>query len=282
MYNIRYSAVFFVMAIFSFGIFNLKKKYAKIFLISSLFGLSFIGLYQIFFINYFNQDYYKQALEITLKPNSQLLLELFQGLCISFNPFIHIASPNFNILNYGIYGIGAANLILMLFLFLKYKISATEKFALFTSVFCIFCSYFIQYFYSIDALDYRLLSQFILSIWLVYFKKLFQIFGVYTYSIATLSLLTGFTFTWLSRGNYLENRKKITQYLKTEKLDKVPLKYFLLNDLDMEKKIQIAELISTVNPRLSITFKPQDTLQETTLTSYKVTSKIKISKNKFQ
>lgn len=282
MYNVRYSALFFVLSVFAFGIFNFKKKYAKIFLISSLMGLLFIGLYQVFFINYFNQDYYKQALEIGIKSTSQLLIELFQGLSTSFNPFIHIADPNGGLINYGIYGIGVINVILILFLFLKNKISATEQFLLFTGLFCVFCSYFIQYFYSVDTLDYRLLSPFILSIWLVYFKKLFQIFGVYTYSIAILSLLTGFTFTWLSRGNYLENRKQITYYLKAEKLDKIPLKYYLLNNLDIEKKIQIAELISTVNPRVSITNKPQDTLQETTLTSYKVTSKIKISKNKFQ
>jgi hypothetical protein len=266
----------------TFGVLNFKKIYAKTFIISGLFGPLFIALYQVFFINYFNQDYYHQFLEIGVKPTSQLLVELYRGLCTSFNPFIHIANPNGGIINYGIYGIGALNIIFMLFLFIKYNISASEKFLIFTGLFCVICSYFIQYIYSVNALDYGLLSPFIFSIWLVYFKKLFQIFGVYTYLIAVLSLLTGFVFTWLSRGNYLENRKKITQFLKTEKLDTTPLKYYLVNDLDIEKNVKVAELISTVNPRVTITFKPKDTLQVRTLTSYKVMSKIKISKNKFQ
>ena len=46
--------------------------------------------------------------------------------------------------------------------------------------------------------------------------------------------------------------------------------------------IQIAELISTVNPDMTVTFKPKDTLQKTVLTEYKVLEKIKIDKNKFQ
>jgi hypothetical protein len=281
-YNIRYSGLFFTLSVVTFGVLNFKKIYAKTFIISGLFGPLFIALYQVFFINYFNQDYYHQFLEIGVKPTSQLLVELYRGLCTSFNPFIHIANPNGGIINYGIYGIGALNIIFMLFLFIKYNISASEKFLIFTGLFCVICSYFIQYIYSVNALDYGLLSPFIFSIWLVYFKKLFQIFGVYTYLIAVLSLLTGFVFTWLSRGNYLENRKKITQFLKTEKLDTTPLKYYLVNDLDIEKNVKVAELISTVNPRVTITFKPKDTLQVRTLTSYKVMSKIKISKNKFQ
>ena len=282
MYNIRYSALFFILSVFGFGILNYKKNYAKIFLISALPGLLYIVLYKYFFIDYFNKDYIKEFLKIGLKPSSELLVELFQGLCTSFNPFIHIANPSGGFINYGIYGIGALNIFIMLYLFLKNKVSASEKFLLFTDLFTIICSYFIQYFYSVNPLDYRLLSPFILSIWLVYFKKLFNIFGLYTYSIAILSLMTGFLFTWLSRGNYLENRKNITRFLVNEKLDKVPLKYYLINDSDTEKKVQVAELISTVNPQVSITFKPKDTLEESTLTEYKVSSKIKISKNPFQ
>jgi len=93
--------------------------------------------------------------------------------------------------------------------------------------------------------------------------------------------MSGMLFTWLSRGDYLENRKKITKFLKTEKLDKAPLKFFIIEELDLEK-IQVAELISTVNPQVSITFKPEDTLQKTTLTRYKVLQKVKIDKNKYQ
>ncbi len=67
-------------------------------------------------------------------------------------------------------------------------------------------------------------------------------------------------FTWLSKGNYLENRKKITEFLKSENLDKVPLKFYIIEDKDLEK-VQLAEIISTVNPQVSFTSKPQDTLQ---------------------
>jgi hypothetical protein len=40
-------------------------------------------------------------------------------------------------------------------------------------------------------------------------------------------MLSGMLFTWLSKGNYLENRKEMVQFLQSEKLDKVPLKFYL-------------------------------------------------------
>ncbi|MDP9961767.1 hypothetical protein [Chryseobacterium lathyri] len=89
------------------------------------------------------------------------------------------------------------------------------------------------------------------------------------------------TTTRLSKGNYLENRKAASDFLKSEKLDKVPIQFFLLNEESLEK-IQVAELLSTVNSNLTLTFKPEDTLRRTTLTRYKVLQKIKINKNKYQ
>jgi hypothetical protein len=58
-------------------------------------------------------------------------------------------------------------------------------------------------------------------------------------------------FTWLSKGNYLENRKEMKQFLQSEKLDKVPLKFYL-EDQDLDK-IQVAELMSTINPNITLT-----------------------------
>lgn len=281
MYNIRYSAIFIIGGTFLFGLLSIKKSYSKIFLISSFLGFAFIVLYQLLFINYFNENFIDQSLDIGLKPSAQLLTELVQGLLTSFNPFIHIANPSGGLINYAIYAIGAINISIMLLLFIKNKLSESEQFLIFIGLTGIFGSFFIQYFYSVNPIDYRLLSMFILGIWLVYFKKLFQIFGLFTYGIAGLSLLSGFAFTWLSRGNYLENRKEITTYLKNEKLDGIKLKFYLKDEQELDK-IQVAELISTVNPKVSITFKARDTLERETLTEYKVLSKIKIKKNKFQ
>ena len=216
-----------------------------------------------------------------LHPTSQLLVELFQGLCTTFNPFIHIANPGGGKINYIIYGIGFINILLIICLFVKKKLSDPEFFYVFVSVIGIICSYFIQYFYSVNPIDYRLMAPFSLPIWIVYFRKLFQIFNLKVYVIGALSLLSGAAFTWLSKGNYLENRKEITQFLQSEKLDKVPLQFFIIEEKDLEK-IQVAELISTVNPQVSLTFKPEDTLKRTTLTRYKVLQKIKIDKNKYQ
>ncbi|MGL6128641.1 hypothetical protein, partial [Chryseobacterium artocarpi] len=196
-------------------------------------------------------------------------------------PFIHMANPAGGVINYGIYGIGLVNILFMVFLFIKQKLSDNDYFNVFIGVFGIICSYFIQYFYSITPMDYRLLAPFSFPIWLVYFKKLFELFNTKAYAIGILSLMSGMLFTWLSKGNYLENRKMITKYLKEEGLDKVPLKFYIVEEEDLDK-IQMAELISTVNPQISLTFKPQDTLHKTTLTSYKVLQKVKIDKNKYQ
>lgn len=281
LYNIRYSALFIIAGTGLYGLIFWKRKYSLSFIISATIGCIFIVLYKFLFIDYFNADYVKTFLEIGLHPTSELLIELFQGLCTTFNPFIHIANPAGGKINYIIYGIGFVNILLIIYLFIKKKLSDPEFFYVFVSVIGIICSYFIQYFYSVNPIDYRLMAPFSLPIWIVYFRKLFQIFDIKVYVIGALSLLSGVAFTWLSKGNYLENRKEITQFLKSEKLDKVPLQFFIIEEKDLEK-IQVAELISTVNPQVSITFKPGDTLKRTTLTRYKVLQKIRIDKNKYQ
>lgn len=281
LYNIRYSALFFIAGTGVFGLLFWKKKYSSVFIISSVISLGFVVAYKLLFIDYFNENYTRQFLEIGLHPTSKLLKELFQGLATSFNPFIHIANPSGGIINYGIYGIGVLNIILMLYLFIRDKLSETEIFFMTISITGVVCSFFIQYFYSVIPIDYRIIGPFILPVWLVYFSKLFKLFKAKTYLVCVLSLLSGMLFTWLSRGNYLENRKEITHFLRSEKLDHVPLKFFVIEEESLEK-IQVAELISTVNPNISLTFKPQDTLQKTTLTRHKVLQKIKIDKNKYQ
>lgn len=281
LYNIRYSALFTIAGTGLYGLIFWKRKYSLSFIISATIGCIFIVLYKFLFIDYFNADYVKTFLEIGLHPTSELLIELFQGLCTTFNPFIHIANPAGGKINYIIYGIGFVNILLIIYLFVKKKLSDPEFFYVFMSVIGIICSYFIQYFYSVNPIDYRLMAPFSLPIWIVYFRKLFQIFDIKVYVIGALSLLSGVAFTWLSKGNYLENRKEITQFLQSEKLDKVPLQFFIIEEKDLEK-IQVAELISTVNPQVSITFKPEDTLKRTTLTRYKVLQKIRIDKNKYQ
>ena len=135
--------------------------------------------------------------------------------------------------------------------------------------------------YVIYAIDYRLMAPFSFPIWLVYFRKIYSVQGKFTYGITVLSLMTGFVFTWLSRGNYLENRREITKFLKSEKMEDIPLKFYMENEKELDK-IQIAELISTVNPRVNVTFKAEDTLKKNTLTQYKVLQKIKIDTNQFQ
>lgn len=278
--NIRYSALFFCVGSIVFGLVKIGKHYWKSFAISGLLGIGFYGLYKITFIDYFNDDYLKEFLEIGLKPTSQLLLELFQGLTTTFNPFIHIADPNGGMINYGIYGIGLITLLVMIFVFVKTKLSETEQFILIVSLVTIILSYFIQYVYSVNAIDYRLLAPFSLGIWMVFFRKIFQIFDDTTYAVAFMSLATGFVFSWLSKGNYLENRKAITQFLKSEKMMDKELKFFMKDQMDNDG--QTSELISTVNPRIYITFKPSDTLKNNTLTRYKVEKKINIKKNNYQ
>ncbi|WP_332453003.1 hypothetical protein [Chryseobacterium aquaticum] len=281
LYNIRYSSLFFIGATGFFGLLFWKKEYSKIFIVSALIGLSFIVGYKFLFIDYFNSDYVNTFLEIGLYPTSKLLKELAQGLATTFNPFIHISNPSGGKINYAIYGIGIINIILMIYLFSSKKLNETEKFVLIVGVFGIICSYFIQYFYAITPLDYRLLAPFSFMIWLLYFKKMFENFGNKVYVIGLLSLCSGLLFTILSKGNYLENRKEITKFLKDEKLDKTPILYYLKNEEDLEN-IQIAELISTVNSNIDVTFKPSDTLKRKTLTYHKVLQKIKIDKNKYQ
>ncbi|BAP32183.1 uncharacterized protein CHSO_3146 [Chryseobacterium sp. StRB126] len=281
LYNIRYSALFIIGGTGLYGLIFWKRKYGPSFIISAAIGMVFVILYKFLFIDYFNKDYVKDFLEMGLHTTPELLVELFQGLCTSFNPFIHMANPTGGIINYGIYGIGLLNILLMIFLFLKQKLSDTEFFYIFIGVSGIVCSYFIQYFYSLTPIDYRLIVAFSFPLWLVYFKKLFEIFDTKVYIISVLSLMSGMLFTWLSKGNYLENRKMITQFLQSENLDKVPLKFFIIEEKDLEK-VQVAELISTVNPQITITINPQDTIQKTTLTRYKVLQKVKIDKNKYQ
>lgn len=281
LYNIRYPALFIMFATGVFGILNYRKTYGKTFIYSGIIGLIFVILYKFLFIDYFNNQYVNNFLEIGLHPTSKLLKELFLGMVTVFNPFIHILNPAGGIVNYGIIGIGLLNFALMIYLFIKTKLKETEKFFLTIGFLGIACSFFIQYFYSVNALDYRLLAPFSLPIWLVYFKKLWQLIGKFTYGITVLSLMTGFAFTWLSRGNYLENRKEITQFLHSENLENGRINFYMENEEQLDK-IRIAELISTVNPNVKVTFKPDDTLKNNTLTKYKVLQKIKIDKNQFQ
>jgi hypothetical protein len=281
LYNIRYSSLFIIGGTGLFGLVFRKKNYSPVFLISGIIGGIFVVLYKLLFIDYFNENYVKDALTIGLYPTSKLLAELFQGLCTTFNPFIHIANPGGGIINYAIYGIGFLNILLIIYLFVKYKLSETEYFFVFVSITGIICSYFVQYVYPVNAIDYRLMAPFSLPIWLIYFRKLFQLFDLKVYVIGFLSIISGMLFTWLSKGNYLENRKEMTQFLKSESLDKVPLQFYLETTEDLDK-IQVAELISTINPDIHLTFKPKDTLQKTTLTRYKVLQKIRIDKNKYQ
>ncbi|WP_297984289.1 hypothetical protein [uncultured Chryseobacterium sp.] len=281
LYSIRYSALFFVGAVFLFGLIQFRKKYGKIFLISAGIGILYIVLYKFLFIDRFNSNYINEFLEIGVKPTSQMITEFFAGITTTFNPFIHISNPNGGMMNIGIFGIGALNIVLMAYIFIKNKLSENEKFIVFTGVAGIICSFFIQYFYSMDALDYRLLAPFSFPVWLVYFKKIYQILGKYTYGITVLSLITGLIFTALSSGNYLENRKEISRFLEQENLKKAPLKFYIQNPENLDN-VQITELISTVNPNIKLTFKPNDTLQKTTLTTHKVLKKVKIDTNKFQ
>lgn len=281
LYNIRYSALFIIGATGLFGLIFWKRKYSPVFIISGAVGLVFIVLYKFLFIDYFNENYVKQFLEMGLHPTSKLLIELFQGLTTSFNPFVHIANPGGGLINYAIYGIGLLNIAFMIYLFTRKKLTETESFFIVIGITGIVCSYFIQYFYSVNPIDYRILAPFILPLWLLYFRRLFELFNTKVYVIGALSLLSGMAFTWLSKGNYLENRKEISTYLKSEKLDQVPIQFFVIKDDNLEE-IRVAELISTVNPCITLTFKPKDTLQRTTLTPYKVFQKIKIDKNKYQ
>ncbi|MBQ0151684.1 MAG: hypothetical protein KBS61_02170 [Chryseobacterium sp.] len=281
LYNIRYSSLFIIGATGLFGLLFWNKKFGKTFIIAGSIGMAYVGLFKLFYLDYFNENYIKDSLITGLHTTPELLTEFFQGIATAFNPFIHMANPNGGIVNFAIYGLGLLNILLMVFLFIKNKLSDTQLFYLNIGICGIICSYFIQYFYPINPLDYRLLSPFLLSIWMVYFQILLKYFGNKTFVIGALSLCSGFVFTWLSKGNYLENRKIITEYLQKEKLDKIPLQFFVVEEEDLEK-IQVAEILSTVNPQITLTYKASDTLRPTTLTRYKVLQKIKIDKNKYQ
>lgn len=281
LYNVRYSSLFFVGGTGLFGLLFLRKNYAKTFIISGIVGFAFIVAYKFLFIDHFNSNYVNEFLEIGLHPTSKLLVEFVQAMATSFNPFIHIADPNGGKINIAIYGIGAINVLLMLYFFITKKHSETEKFLLIIGTNGIVCSFFIQYFYSITPLDYRLLAPFSYPIWLVYFKKLFEIFGVKTYALGFLSLISGGLFTWLSKGDYLENRKEITRFLKDENLENKKLLFYVKDEKNLDE-VQVGELISTVNSDIDLTFKAEDTLKKTTLTQHKVLEKIQLRKNKYQ
>lgn len=281
MYNIRYPTLFFIGAVLLFGMLNIRKTYGKTFIYSALAGFGFVLLYKFLFIDYFNENYIDTFLEIGLHPTSKLLVELFQGLTTTFNPFVHIANPAGGSLNYGIYAIGVLNIALMVYVFIRNGLSETETFLVFSGICGILCSYFIQYFYGLTPLDYRLLNPFAFPLWLVYFRKLYQVFGRSTYMVPALSLMTGFVFIWMSHGNYLQNRRIISNYLKSERLENSAVNFYIGKEMSSEET-QIAEIISTVNPRIYLTTKPEDTLKEATLTPHRVLSKIKIDENEFQ
>ena len=281
MINVRYSALFLCLGTVFFGLLSYRKAYWKSFVVSGMIGIGFYALYKISFIDYFNENYLDTFLEIGLKSTPVLLTELFQGLATTFNPFVHIADPNGGVINYGIYGIGVLTMLAMVIIFIKTKLSESEKFILVISVVGIICSYFIQYVYSVNAMDYRLLAPFVVGIWMVFFSKLFQIFGSLTYAVAFLSLMTGFAFSWMSKGDYLENRKAVTAFLESEDIKDETLQFYIKDSIKLDE-VQVAELISTVNPRVYITFKAKDTMRKNILTRWKVESKMKIKKNNYQ
>ena len=175
LYNIRYPALFMIGAVFLYGVLNYRKSYGKTFIYSAFVGFGYVVLYKFLFIDYFNDDYIDEFLEIGLHPTSKLLIELVQGMATTFNPFIHIANPAGGIINYGIYGIGLLNILLIGFIFIKNKLSETERFFVFVGIIGIICSFFIQYFYSVNPIDYRLMAPFSFPIWLVYFRKIYQL-----------------------------------------------------------------------------------------------------------
>ena len=94
--------------------------------------------------------------------------------------------------------------------------------------------------------------------------------------------MTGFVFTWLSKGDYLENRAAMKEYLTQENLLQKKI-YFYKNKKDENfSSVQIAELISTINPKIYFTENDKDSLKNSVLTQYKVENNVKIKKNKFQ
>src|SRR5690606_28613406 len=124
----------------------------------------------------------------------------------SFNPFIHMTDPGGSMLNIGIYGIGAFTVLVLIYFMIKKRVTKHEMFFIITGVSGILCSFFIQYFYVVDPINYRLISMFTLPLWLFFFSKIKPILGMKTYLITFLSMGVGVAFMWMARGNYLENR----------------------------------------------------------------------------
>ena len=280
LFNIRYSSIFFMGACFLFGVWKFRRNYSRVFILSPVIAGIFVIAYKFLFIDYYNPDYVQTFLEIGVYPTSKLLPEFFQGLFTTFNPFIHIADPAGGIINYAIYGVGFLNVLLIILLLSRSHLSESEQFFAVSGITGIICSYFIQYVYAINALDYRLLAPFVLSLWLVYSRKLFHIFGKFTYAVAFLSLATGFAFTSMTKAHYLQNRSEMENYLHSEQMLEKPLLFYIKDQESYE--IQTAELASTVNPLLEVTFNPKDTLKANCLTEHKVLEKLKVQTNQYQ
>lgn len=281
LYNIRYPALFMMAATGLFGLINYRKSFGRTFMAAGLAGLFFVISYKFLFIDYFNENYIDQALEVGLHPTSKLLHELAEGLPTVFNPFIHILNPGGGMVNYAIIAIGLANMLVMGLLFGRNRLSLSEQFMLTVTAVGIACSFFIQYFYSVNPIDYRLLAPFVFPVWLLYFNKILKKFRSAAYGITALSFLSGFAFMWLSRGNYLENRRQIKSFLQEENMTESRIYFYMENTEEMDK-MRIAELISTVNPDVKVTFKAADSLRTNTLTKHKVLQKVKIDRNQHQ
>src|SRR5690606_11749954 len=122
---IRYSSLFIIAGTGLYGLISWRRKYGYTFIFSAAISCVFVALYKVLFIDYFNENYVQQFLEMGLHTTTELLTELALGLATTFNPFIHIADPGGGMINYAIYGIGFLNIALILFLFIKNKLSDT-------------------------------------------------------------------------------------------------------------------------------------------------------------
>lgn len=281
MYNIRYSALFFIIGICIFGMFHYSKSWGKIFLISAFISGLFALLYHTFFIPYYHSGYFSEVAFSGTKDTATLVKELFFGISTSFNPFIHMANPAGGFSNIIIYGVGVLTVVSFIFLCLKFGLSLYEKFLLFLGISGIICTFLIQYFYWTDPLDYRLLAPFAFPVWLVFFRKIFFFAERKTYLTAFFSMASCFIFIWFSQGNYLHNRTAAKVFLQAEHLDNKPV-LFYIKDIENLEEVQLAELISTVNADTEITLAPKDTLKKNTLSARKVLQKFKIDRNKYQ
>src|SRR5690606_26179196 len=171
--------------------------------------------------------------------------------------------------------------LVLIYFMIKKRVTKHEMFFIITGVSGILCSFFVQYFYVVDPINYRLISMFTLPLWLFFFSKIKPILGMKTYLITFLSMGAGVVFIWMARGNYLENRTEAARYLKVENLEETPLLFYAENYEDGEA-IDLAELFSTVQSHLTLTFKKEDTLKRNTLTKHKVLQKIKLDENKYR